>query len=164
VKGIQPMKLPSRPGEVEALLGRAECVDGADCGLVGIGYGLMEFPVLQPPPLQTRQSAPLRYKGLDPLWVGTYQLVSPGSAFGAVCFGDSGGPVVLQKNNGRDRTIVGILSEVVDPLLFVTCAGTVGALNYRTDTEDHLDFMNEVILQSLHGGPYCRHAHPQPVA
>jgi hypothetical protein len=85
---------------VEALLGRADCVDGADCGL-----------------------------------------------------GHSGGPVVLQKNNGRDRTIVGIISEVEDPLLFVTCACTVGALNYRTDTEEHLDFMNEVILQSLRGGP-----------
>jgi hypothetical protein len=152
VKGVQPLKLPSRPGEVEALLGRAGCVDGSDCGLVGVGYGLREFP---PPfmPFQARQSAPLRYKGLDALWVRTYQLVSPGSALGAVCFGDSGGPVVLQKNNGNDRTIVGIISEVEDPLLFETCAGSVAALHYRTDTREHLDFSKAVILQSLRGGP-----------
>jgi hypothetical protein len=152
VKGIQPMKLPSKPGEVEALLGRADCVPGADCGLVGVGYGLREFP---PPfmPFQARQSAPLLYERVDPLWVWTSQ-AAPGSSFGALCFGDSGGPIILQKRNGTDRTIVAMVSEVEDPLLFTTCADpSLAALNYRVDTAVHLDFINDVILQSLHGGP-----------
>jgi hypothetical protein len=152
VKGIQPMKLPSRPGEVEALLGRADCVPGADCGLVGVGYGLRGFP---PPfmPFQARQSAPLLYQRIDSLWVWTFQ-AAPGSSFGAVCFGDSGGPIILQKRNGSDRTIVAMASEVEDPLRFTTCADpSLAALNYRVDTEVHLNFINDVILQSLHGGP-----------
>jgi hypothetical protein len=152
VKGIQPMKLPSRPGEVEALLGRAGCVPGADCGLVGVGYGLREFP---PPfmPFQARQSAPLLYERVDSLWVWTFQ-AAPGSSFGAICFGDSGGPIVLQKANGRDRVIVAMIAETEDPVLFTTCADpSLAALNYRVDTATHLDFINAVILQSLHGGP-----------
>jgi hypothetical protein len=152
VKGIQPMKLPSRPGEVETLLSRADCVQGADCGLVGVGYGLREFP---PPfmPLQARQSAPLVYERVDSLWVWTFQ-AAPGSSFGATCFGDSGGPIVLQKANGRDRVIVALIAETEDPILFTTCADpSLAALNYRVDTKEHLDFINDVILQSLRGGP-----------
>lgn len=84
VQSIQPMKLPSRPGEVEALLGRAECIEGSDCGLVAVGYGLTEFPVLQPPPEQLRLTAALRYKSVDPLWVTTLQ-AAPGASLGAVC-------------------------------------------------------------------------------
>ncbi|HSJ13318.1 MAG TPA: hypothetical protein VK939_02820 [Longimicrobiales bacterium] len=148
VKGIKPMKLPTRPGEVEALLGRADCIDGVDCGLVALGYGLREFPP-QSPVLQARQSAPLRYMDVDARWVWTYQLVTPDSEYGAICFGDSGGPVVLQKENGRDRTIVAIAAEVEDPLRFVTCASDLAALNYRMDTEEHLDFMKQVIRASL---------------
>jgi hypothetical protein len=150
VKGIQPMKLPSRPGEVEALLGRAGCAPGVDCGLVGVGYGLREFPP-PPSPLQARQSAPLRYEGVDSLWVRTIQS-PPGSPFGAVCFGDSGGPVVLQKGNGRDRTVVAMISDSEDPFAF-PCTDNVAALNYRVDTEVHLNFIEDVILQSLRGGP-----------
>jgi hypothetical protein len=152
VKGIQPMRLPSRPGEVEALLGRADCVHGADCGLVGVGYGLREFP---PPfmPFQARQSAPLIYERVDSLWVWTSQ-AAPGSLFGATCFGDSGGPIVLQKANGRDRVVVAIISETEDPVLFTTCADpSLAALHYRVDTAVHLNFINDVILQSLRGGP-----------
>jgi hypothetical protein len=148
VKGIQPMKIPSRPGEVEKLLARAGCVLGADCGLVGVGYGLMEFP---PPfmPLQTRQSAPLLYKGIDSLWVINLQ-GPPGSEFGALCFGDSGGPVVLLKDNGRDRIITAMVSPPEDPFA-PPC--TNAHLSYRVDTETHLNFIREVILQSLRGGP-----------
>jgi hypothetical protein len=152
VKGIQPMRLPSRPGEVEALLDRADCVQGADCGLVGVGYGLREFP---PPfmPLQARQSAPLLYDRVDSLWVWTFQ-AAPGSSFGATCFGDSGGPIVLQKANGRDRVIVAMIAETEDPVRFTTCADpSLAALHYRVDTKVHLDFIHDVILQSLHRGP-----------
>jgi hypothetical protein len=151
VKGIEPMKLPARPGDVEALLGRAGCVDGADCGLVGVGYGLTEFP---PPfmPLQSRQSAPFLYEGVSSLWVRTFQAAA-GSSFGGMCFGDSGGPVVLQKRNGTDRTIVAMISDVDDPATFSSCADpSTIALNYRVDTEVHLNFINDVILQSLRGG------------
>jgi hypothetical protein len=149
VKGIQPMKIPSRPGEVENLLGRAGCVEGADCGLVGVGYGLTEFPLVEIPPLQVRRSAPLLYKGIDALWVRNLQ-APPGSAFGALCFGDSGGPVVLLKDNGRDRIITAMVSPPEDPFAF-PC--TNAHLSYRVDTETHLDFIREVILQSLRGGP-----------
>jgi hypothetical protein len=152
VEGIQPMKIPSRPGEVERLLARAGCVEGVDCGLVGVGYGLMEFPVLEPPPLQVRQSAPLLYKSVDSLWVRTFQ-APPGSAFGALCFGDSGGPIVLLKDNGRDRIITAMVSPPEDPFAFPCVNGTNGWLSYRVDTETHLDFIKEVILQSLRGGP-----------
>jgi hypothetical protein len=152
VKGIQPMKLPSRTGEVEALLGRADCVQGADCGLVGVGYGLKEFPP-PPSPLQARQSAPLLYERVDSLWVWTFQ-AAPGSLFGATCFGDSGGPIVLQKANGRDWVIVAMIAETEDPVLFTTCADpNLAALHYRVDTKVHLDFINDVILESLRGGP-----------
>jgi hypothetical protein len=148
VKGIQPMKMPSRPGEVEARLARAGCVEGADCGLVAIGYGLMEFP---PPfmPLQTRQSAPLLYNTVDFRWVRTFQ-APPGSEFGATCFGDSGGPIVLLKDNGRDRIITAMVTGPDDPFAF-PCTG--GMVNYRVDTEEHLHFIKEVILQSLRGSP-----------
>jgi hypothetical protein len=150
VTGIQPMKLPGRPGEVEALLGRAGCVAGADCGLIGVGYGLREFP---PPfmPLQARQSAPLRFAGVNSRWVRTFQ-APPGSSFGAVCFGDSGGPIVLQKRNGRDRTIIAMISDTENPFAF-PCSDNTLALNYRVDTEAHLDFVSEIILQSLRDGP-----------
>jgi hypothetical protein len=135
---------------VEALLGRAGCVSGADCGLVGIGYGLRAFP---PPfmPLQARHSAPLLYEGVNDLWVRTFQ-AAPGSSFGGVCFGDSGGPIVLQKSNGRDRTIVAMISDADDPFAYPCIDATVVALNYRVDTETHLDFIKDVILQSLRGG------------
>jgi hypothetical protein len=151
VKGIQPMKLPSRPGEVEALLGRAGCESGSDCGLVGVGYGLREFPP-PPSPLQARQSAPFLYEGVNSRWVRTFQAAA-GSAFGGMCFGDSGGPVLIQKRNGTDRMIVAMISDVDDPAAFSSCAdpGTV-ALNYRVDTDVHLNFINDVILQSLRGG------------
>jgi hypothetical protein len=148
VKGIQPMKIPSRPGEVERLLARAGCVLGADCGLIGVGYGLMEFP----PPfmaLQVRRSAPLLYKGIDSVWVRNLQ-APPGSEYGALCLGDSGGPVVLLKDNGRDRIITAMLSPPEDPFAF-PC--TNAHLSYRVDTETHLDFIKEVIRQSLRGGP-----------
>jgi hypothetical protein len=152
VRGIQPMKLPSRPGEVEALLGRAGCTRGADCGLLGVGYGLREFPPSFMP-LQARQSAPFLYEGFDSLWVRTFQAAA-GSSYGGMCFGDSGGPVILQKQNGRDRTIVAMISDVDDPVNFSSCTDpNTLALNYRVDTETHLDFINAVILQSLHGGP-----------
>jgi hypothetical protein len=138
--------------KVEALLGRAGCVPGADCGLVGVGYGLREFPP-PPSPLQARQSAPLLYEGVDPLWVRTFQAAA-GSSFGGMCFGDSGGPVVLQKDNGRDRTIVAMISDVDDPATFSSCSDpNTLALNYRVDTKVHLNFINDTILQSLRGGP-----------
>jgi hypothetical protein len=151
VKGIQPVNLPSRPGEVDRLLEQAGCVIGTDCGLVGVGYGLREFP---PPfmPFQARQSAPMRYEGVDPLWVRTFQAAA-GSSFGGMCFGDSGGPVILQKRNGSDRTIVAMISDVDDPATFSSCTDpNTLALNYRVDTATHLDFINAVILQSLRGG------------
>jgi hypothetical protein len=150
VQGIQPMKLPSRPGEVEVLLGRAECVEGSDCGLVAVGYGLTEFPVLQPPPVQLRLSAAVLYKNVEPLWVTTLQ-AAPGSSYGAVCFGDSGGPIVLKKGNARDRMIVALISTPEDPFAF-PCASSTGALNYRVDTGSHLGFINRVILESRRGG------------
>jgi hypothetical protein len=152
VKGIQPMKMPSRPGEVEALLGRAGCVEGTACGLVAVGYGLMEFPVLQPPPLQVRQSAPLLYAGVDSMWVKNVE-APPGSEFGSVCFGDSGGPIVLVKDNGRDRTISAMISGPEDPFSF-PCTDI--AINYRVDTESHFSFIKEVVRQSLRGGPNGR--------
>jgi hypothetical protein len=118
---------------------------------VGVGYGLREFP---PPfmPFQARQSAPMRYEGVDPLWVRTFQAAA-GSSFGGMCFGDSGGPVILQKRNGSDRTIVAMISDVDDPATFSSCTDpNTLALNYRVDTATHLDFINAVILQSLRGG------------
>jgi len=147
VRGIKPMKLPSRPGMVEKFLAKAGCENGdADCTLLAVAYGLPEFPVVTIPPVLVRRSAPLRYLGIDPLFVGTAQ-DPPGSDFGAVCPGDSGGPVVLLKNNGKDRMLVAISSSPAHPFAF-PCTG--GAIQYRTDTESHLSFIDGIIA-SLRG-------------
>jgi hypothetical protein len=87
----------------------------------------------------------LRYKGIDPLFIDTFG--DPlGAATGAVCPGDSGGALVLLGRNGRDKTIVAINSSPSDPF-GVPC--TVGALQYRVDTESHRRFISGVVLQSL---------------
>lgn len=144
VEGIKPMKMASKaPGEVDKLIAKAGC-DAADptaCGLLIVTYGLAEFPVVTIPPVQVRRSALLRYKGIDPLFVSTFD-DPPGSTFGANCFGDSGAPVVLQKKNGKDRTIVAISSSPANPFGF-PCS--TGGLQYRVDTESHIEFINGVI-------------------
>lgn len=145
VKGIRPMKMPSRPGAVNKLLTKAGCIEAGPCELYAVGFGLMEFPITATP-VQVRQSAPLLYKSIDPLFVTTFE-DPPGSMFGAVCFGDSGGPVVLVKDNGRDRTIIAVISSPEDPFAF-PC--TDAAINYRVDTESHIDFIKG-ILQPLGG-------------
>jgi hypothetical protein len=94
-----------------------------------------------------------RWRCSDParrLFVRTIQAAAA-SSLGAVCLGDSGGPIVLQ-DNGRDRIITAMMSAFEDLFAF-PCTDNVGALNYRVDTETHLDFIKEVILLSLHGGP-----------
>lgn len=148
VKGIKPMKLPPRPGLGEEFLAKAGCEGAnADCTIEVIAYGLQGFPPPTIPPVLDRRSAPLRYTGIDPLFVSTAQ-DPPGSDFGAVCPGDSGGPVVLLKKNGKDRMLVAISSSPAHPFAF-PCTG--GAIQYRTDTESHLRFIREVI-RGANGG------------
>jgi hypothetical protein len=145
VRGIRPMKRPVRRGEVERRLAKAGCdAQMPGCGLHVVGYGLTELP--PPPQTQRRRSALLRWKGIERLWVVTDHLPED-SEFGTVCSGDSGGPIVLVKDNGRDRMITAISSSPEDPF-GVPCTG--GALHYRADTESHLAFIRGVI-QSLHG-------------
>jgi hypothetical protein len=148
VEGIQPMKLPARPGMVEKFLAKAGCEGAnADCTIEVVAYGLQGFPPPTIPPVLVRRSAPVRYTGIDPLFVSTAQ-DPPGSDFGAVCPGDSGGPVILLKKNGKDRTLVAITSSPAHPFAF-PCTG--GAIQYRTDTESHLRFIREVI-RGVSGG------------
>jgi len=142
VTGIKPMKLPARPGMGEKFLAEAGCEGAnADCTIEVIAYGLQGFPPPTIPPVQVRLSAPLRYTGIDPLFVSTDQ-DPPGSDFGAVCPGDSGGPVILLKQNGKDGMLVAISSSPAHPFAF-PCTG--GAIQYRTDTESHLRFIRGVI-------------------
>ena len=150
VKGITPMKMAANPGAVDRLLDKAGCEDlSPDCSLLLVAYGLRGWPPGPDVLPQVRQSALLRYKAIDPLFIDTFG-DPPGAATGAVCPGDSGGAMVLLGKNGRDKTIVAINSSPADPFGF-PC--TVGALQYRVDTESHVRFIKEVILQSLYGGP-----------
>ena len=150
VRGIRPMKRPIRRGEVERRLAKAGCAaQMPGCGLHVVGYGLTELP--PPPQTQRRRSALLRWKGIERLWVVTDHEPSD-SEFGTVCSGDSGAPIVLVKDNGRDRMVTAISSSPEDPF-GVLCTG--GALHYRADTESHLAFIKGVI-RSLHGRAHIR--------
>ncbi len=147
VKGITPMKLPSRPGAVDRLIANADCEGGADrCDLIGIGYGIQEFPPTSFPLRLVRRSAPLRYKTIDPLYLTTFS-DPPGATTGGACFGDSGGPVLLAKRNGKERTILAMIGHYEDPFAF-PC--TNADIHYRTDTESHLRFI-EGIIASVRG-------------
>ena len=148
VRHIKPMKTAAYEGEVARHLQKAGCeqMDPA-CRLLLVTYGLTEFPPVNMLP-QVRQAALLRYRGIDPLFVGVFG-DPPGSATGAVCPADSGAPVVLLNENGKDRTVVAINSSPEHPF-GPPCAQ--GALLYRVDTGSHLSFIKEVILQSLHAG------------
>lgn len=147
VEGIEPVKMASRPGSVGRLLGAAGCGHpnpvrrNRFCKLLDVSYGLQEFPPTTNPAVQVRHSALLRYKGIDPLFIATFD-DPPGSEFGANCLGDSGSPVWLLKPNGKDRIVVAISSSPADP--FGPPCST-GALQYRTDTRSHQRFISGVI-------------------
>jgi hypothetical protein len=146
VTGITPMKMAATPGAVDRLLDKAGCEAlSPDCRLLLVAYGLQGWPPAPDVLPQVRQSVLLRYKGIDPLFIDTFG-DPPGAATGAVCPGDSGGAFVLLGQNGRDKTIVAINSSPADPF-GVPC--TVGALQYRVDTESHRRFIRGVVLQSL---------------
>jgi hypothetical protein len=150
VRGIKPMKMAATPGAVDRLLDKAGCEDlSPDCNLLAVSYGLRGWPPGPDVLPQARQSVLLRYNGIDPLFIEVFG-DPPGASTGAVCPGDSGGAMVLLGQNGKDKTIVAINSSPVDPF-GVPC--TVGALQYRVDTESHARFIKAVILQSLYGGP-----------
>jgi hypothetical protein len=146
VKGITPMNMAVTPGAVDRVLDKAGCEAlSPDCRLLVVSYGLRGWPPGPGALPQVRHSVLLRYKGIDPLFIDTFG--DPhGSPTGAVCPGDSGGAFVLLGQNGMDKTIVAINSSPADPF-GVPC--TVGALQYRVDTESHLEFIKGVILQSL---------------
>jgi hypothetical protein len=146
VEDITPMKMGSSPGAVDRLLDKAGCEAlSPECRLLLVAYGLRGWPPGPSALPQARQSVLLRYKGIDPLFIDTFG--DPrGAATGAVCPGDSGGAFVLLGKNGKDRTIVAINSSPAEPF-GVPC--TVGALQYRVDTESHRRFIRGVILQSL---------------
>jgi hypothetical protein len=147
VKGIKPMKMVRGRGEVGGLIERARCATGGPaCRLLVVTFGLQEFPPVMLPPVQVRQSALLRYKGIDPLFISTFD-EPPGSAFGANCLGDSGAPIILQNENRNDRTIVAISSSPADPFGF-PC--TTGSLQYRVDTDSHRRFIRDVIRSANH--------------
>jgi hypothetical protein len=150
VRGIRPMKMAAHAGAVDRLLDKAGCEDmSSDCKLLLVAYGLRGWPPGPDVLPQTRQSVLLRYKGIDPLFIDTFG-DPPGAPTGAVCPGDSGGALVLLGQNGRDKTIVAINSSPAEPF-GDPC--TVGALQYRVDTDSHVRFIKEVIRQSLYGGP-----------
>ena len=147
VKRIEPVRMASQRGSVERLLHASGCANqnhrGHDraCKLLAVAFGLQEFPVVTKPPVQVRHAALLRYRGIDPLFISTFD-DPPGSEFGANCLGDSGAPIVLLKPNGKDRIVVAISSSPADPFGF-PC--TSGGLHYRTDTPSHVRFINGVI-------------------
>ena len=105
-------------------LPRANLVETLDMGdpLTLVGYGAADFEVGGGQPLPTdwgvRSRAPVEFRGLDgalsPDDMDTYFRLSGGSmgeAREGICFGDSGGPLLMP----NQRTIVGVVSRASNP-------------------------------------------------
>jgi hypothetical protein len=142
VKHITPMKLPSRPGAVDGMIARAGCEEGdPGCTLLALGFGIQEFPPQTFPLRLVRRSVQVRYKALQSLFLVTFS-DPPGSDTGGVCFGDSGGPVVFEKRNEKERTVLAMIAFWEDASA-PRC--TNADIHYRADTESHLTFVNGII-------------------
>jgi V8-like Glu-specific endopeptidase len=117
-------ELPT-PGLLDSLAKRKGLQDRS---LTIVGYGANESVQL------TRTSAASRIINLESANAGGFNLQmssNPGGGKGAICFGDSGGPVLL----GNSDVVVGISSYVNNR----ECAGN--AFAFRTDTAEALDFL-----------------------
>jgi hypothetical protein len=143
VVGARPLTMASAaPGAVADVLERAGCGGGGDgCRLLEVSFGLEWFPPPTTPPVLVRKSSYLRYRGVDSLFVLTFD-EPPGSEYGASCPGDSGSPIILVDASGARGTVVAISSSPAEPF-GEACGG--GGLQYRVDTESHTRFMEGII-------------------
>lgn len=143
VADIKPARMVGVAGEVDARLTGAGCGSGdGRCRLREVAYGFQAPP---PPdsvqPDLRRRSAFLRYRGIDSLFVSTFNDL-PGSGFGASCPGDSGSPILIVDEDGGEPLIVAISSSPADP--YAPPCGPWG-LQYRVDTESHIRFIRSVL-------------------
>lgn len=150
VTGVQPLTMANAaPGDARRSLERAGCgSSGARCRLLEISYGLPTSPPSESPPVLVRRTSLLRYRGVDSLFLKTFD-DPPGSSHGSTCPGDSGSPIVLlDDRDGTRGTVVAITSSPAEP--FGADCGT-GGLHYRIDTRSHIRFIDGII-ESLGSG------------
>lgn len=110
-----------------------------------VGYGLGTIypftPLLPPPVILDRRVAESMLVNLRSALTDGYNIQTSGHpgegrGDGGICFGDSGGPLLLNDSD----TVVGIVSFAMDPI----CRGV--AYHTRVDTEDSLDFIESFLL------------------
>jgi secreted trypsin-like serine protease len=133
---IAPADLPSEGllGDLRAARELREGAMGAKFTLVGYG-GSLDWP----PPVITyenqRQSSVSEYQALLKSWLRMSQNRATGD--GGTCYGDSGGPAFWTHPDGTE-ILVGVTSWGDVPCV-------AAAFNYRVDTADTLDFIDEVV-------------------
>jgi secreted trypsin-like serine protease len=133
---LEPATLPSE-GLLDDLLAAGELRQGhigAKFTLVGYGNTLS-----WPPPTNTfsaiRHSAVSEYQALLQSWLRMSQNWATDD--GGTCYGDSGGPAFWEHPDGTE-ILVGVTSWGDVPCV-------AAAFNYRVDTADTLDFIDDVI-------------------
>jgi len=128
--------------------GQDDALDGSDASLTAVGYGVQSFSSRNPnraTALGTRAATTLGIaSGPGAVDSGVLELASAGIDGGSVCFGDSGGPILL----GDTATVVAVISAGSDR----QCQGPSFAA--RVDTTSALAFL----------APFLRGVAPQPQA
>jgi hypothetical protein len=143
VNDIAPALLPTE-GFLDELRAAGELRDGPTTAtFVLVGYGdTITFP---PPEFEffgQREVAYSQYLGLLPSWLHMLQNKATGD--GGTCYGDSGGPALWTEPDGS-QIVVGVTSWGDIPCV-------ASSFNYRIDTADSLDFIQDVI-DSLESAP-----------
>lgn len=136
VVDIEPANLPEE-GKLDELRAQGELGKGSNkAKFTVVGYGAtLDWP---PPVINfdfTRRYAESEYRTLLKAWLRLSQNQATGD--GGSCFGDSGGPVFWNDDNG-DEILVGITSWG-DP----NCISP--SFNYRVDIFETLDFIEEFL-------------------
>ncbi len=136
VQGITPVDLPT-PGYLDQLKASGQLRPGPNApSFTVVGYG---SEILWPPPQQSvlgiRRYAYSAYQNLHPAWLKLSQNQAQGN--GGTCGGDGGGPTFWVDDTGAE-VLVALISTGD-----IACVSS--AWNYRIDTAESLDFINQAI-------------------